>query len=494
MQSIALLALTGAIGYSEVQALRASAQTHNRAEVVVQDPLIVQTQVEHTCNGPLKRLLREGYSTVDWAGEKFNDVSFPPTTESLSWTTDYSTWTWFSPTRVETTPSLWGTDGVRPAAIKQGSLGDCWLLASIAAIAENGDRIKKIFNGLTAWPSTGEFELNLWAYGNPVRVTIDDKIPATINSTGTALSPRFTKKSANGSWWVPILEKAAGKYYGFYWNMNGGWMSEALYIFTGMPNTEFNSASLTTDQIFARLTEWDQKNYIMTGAVNCETGIDKFNLVCGHAYTVLGTKVAPNGQKLVQLRNPWGTEQYTGPWNDNDTVNMTPEVKAALGYTSANDGIFFMRIEDFKPFVNSVVTALYQDWKTSVVQEKWNRVESIMTRKWSITNPVQQDVSLGFIGAYQRDMQDSACAAPEKVDNLAFSLKNSANAYVTDQYGQQYSWLTAWNGNGWLNFKALPAGTYTVVMRAGSTATTGDMPFTVESFAASQVAPVVRIA
>ena len=42
-----------------------------------------------------------------------------------------------------------------------------------------------------------------------------------------------------------MLEKAAAKYYVNYWNMNGGWMTESLYMLTGMPNTEFSSSKLT---------------------------------------------------------------------------------------------------------------------------------------------------------------------------------------------------------------------------------------------------------
>ena len=170
---------------------------------------------------------------------------------------------------------------------------------------------------------------------------------------------------------------------------------------------------------------------------------------------------------------------------------MTAEVKAALNYVSANDGVFFMRIEDFKAYVNGVVVALYRDWQSTTLQTSWNRVDNIMAKTWTITNPVLQDVSVGFIGAQQRHMMDAACAAPEKVDNLAFSLKNSANVFVNDQDNIQYAWMTYWNGNGWLNFANLPAGTYKIVMRAGSTSTTGTMPFTVQALASASAVGLV---
>jgi hypothetical protein len=42
-------------------------------------------------------------------------------------------------------PSLWGSKGVLPDGVVQGQLGDCWFLASAAALAEHPERIKKIF-------------------------------------------------------------------------------------------------------------------------------------------------------------------------------------------------------------------------------------------------------------------------------------------------------------------------------------------------------------
>lgn len=113
-------------------------------------------------------------------------------------------------------------------------------------------------------------------------------------------------------------------------------------------------------------------------------------------------------------------------------------------------------------------------------------MDNIYAKSWTITNTATQDVSVGLIGAYRRHMANQSCATAEKVENIAFSLRNLATgAYVTDSYGKQYNWLTYWGGNGWLNFNNLPAGSYKVVIRAGSATTTGDMPYAVEAKSAS---------
>ena len=62
-------------------------------------------------------------------------------------------------------------------------------------------------------------------------------------------------------------------------------------------------------------------------------------------------------------------------------------------------------------------------------------------------------------------MMDAACAAPEKVDNILFGVKNTAGVNMVDQDGVSFAWMTTWSGNGWLNFVNLPAGTYKVFIR-----------------------------
>lgn len=47
----------------------------------------------------------------------------------------------------------------------------------MAAVAENSDRIAKIFNNRKEYAKDGKFEVNLWSNGERFRVTFDDQIP-----------------------------------------------------------------------------------------------------------------------------------------------------------------------------------------------------------------------------------------------------------------------------------------------------------------------------
>jgi len=74
-------------------------------------------------------------------------------------------------------PLLWGKKGISPRGVNQGKLGDCWFLASAAAISEHPARIKKIFTNKQYPQKRGVFEVTLYIKGKPTKVVIDDKLP-----------------------------------------------------------------------------------------------------------------------------------------------------------------------------------------------------------------------------------------------------------------------------------------------------------------------------
>ena len=85
-----------------------------------------------------------------------------------------------------------------------------------------------------------------------------------------------------------------------------------------------------------------------TWGQNHDTTADN-GIANGHAYTVISVTDAVPGVRLVKLRNPWGSERYKGPWCDDceEWNSVSQEVKDSLAFTSANDGVFYMPLEDY---------------------------------------------------------------------------------------------------------------------------------------------------
>jgi hypothetical protein len=124
--------------------------------------------------------------------------------------------TFQSPRSLVPKPSLWGTEGVRPMGAKQGSIGDCWFIAAAAAIAENPERIQKIFvnQGFT---TSGIFRFRMFYKGFTKAFNIDDRLG--VNHLG---KPFSTKESVGHAWWMPLLEKAYAKFNVNYLNLQSG--------------------------------------------------------------------------------------------------------------------------------------------------------------------------------------------------------------------------------------------------------------------------------
>lgn len=242
----------------------------------------------------------------------FEDPSMPADNYALYWSShpgqgemperyDRVVTGWARPSEISATPpSLWGEQGVSPAGSRQGTLGDCWFLSTCAAIAENGDRIKKIFTN-TEYPANGMFQLKFHVNGAEQLVVIDDRLAVTEGK-----DPGFTnfgvKKatnanvSAHGAWWLPILEKGFAKLVTNYHNMNGGASVEAFHLLTGMPTIDFKTADMSVDDIFAKIKEADGYNYIMNGGAQ---NPNNYHITTGHAYSILGAKELSNGVRLI---------------------------------------------------------------------------------------------------------------------------------------------------------------------------------------------------
>lgn len=76
-------------------------------------------------------------------------------------------------------------------------------------------------------------------------------------------------------------------------------------------------------------------------------------IVSGHAYTILDVRNVIDSQgksqRIVQIRNPWGKFEWNGAFSDNSPL-WTDQLKRQLNVTTEDDGIFWMRLEDFTKY------------------------------------------------------------------------------------------------------------------------------------------------
>jgi hypothetical protein len=122
----------------------------------------------------------------------------------------------------------------------QGYLGNCWMLSSMAAIAEVPARIWRMFDTKT-YNAKGIYSIRMYELGAPISVVIDDWLPTSSTQN------LFAKTSTSKETWPILIEKAFGKLHGNYKAIEGGWMIDAGATLMGTGGDFISTSGLTVD-------------------------------------------------------------------------------------------------------------------------------------------------------------------------------------------------------------------------------------------------------
>lgn len=315
---------------------------------------------------------------------------------------------------------LWGFEEVEPRLfghtapndLRQGSIGDCWLITAMSSIAEFPSLVQRLFKQQEL-AADGRYDIRL--YDEETErwhvVTIDDRLPF-MKKPGYYGRMLFCKPSLEGEFWPCLLEKAFAKFLDGYWRLEGGFIGVALAALTGKPSVylsigvdgaahessdflygpEWDSAAhkcllmrnpgkdkqwstwsaasepaaweamgeepveqVDDDGLWERLKAWDAQGYIM----GCSSRGDYNGVIGGHAYSLIRVvEVEVDGHedykslRLVKIRNPHAGNEWTGPFADADeeSWNAHPEALEACGHEvgEKEDGYFWMPFDEFK--------------------------------------------------------------------------------------------------------------------------------------------------
>lgn len=145
-----------------------------------------------------------------------------------------------------------GISSVNPQDINQGYIGNCWIMASVSAMAEIPGRIDSFFvtNELS---DNGIYAVQMYTLGVPFTQIVDDYLP--MNNNGD--TPIFANFGKDDSLWGAITEKAFAKRYGNYEHTVGGWMYASVSAINGSPYKIFNHGELSDDQLWNLIKSHD---------------------------------------------------------------------------------------------------------------------------------------------------------------------------------------------------------------------------------------------
>lgn len=188
--------------------------------------------------------------------------------------------------------------GAGPSAtdINQGSIGDCYFLASLAAFAtSNPAVVQEAAVDLGDGTYVVEFK-------RPTGEKVFTRVSNAMSSGGYG-GVKFAHSGSNNTMWAMVMEKA---YCSFrtgantYASISGGWMG-AVYTAFGQGSGYIGMNSSESDFFTSVSTSLANRIAVTFGTISAPS-----MLVGGHAYTLISASRNSNGVAQYVVRNPWG--------------------------------------------------------------------------------------------------------------------------------------------------------------------------------------------
>ncbi|KAH8650655.1 hypothetical protein BGZ60DRAFT_421500 [Tricladium varicosporioides] len=245
----------------------------------------------------------------------------------------------------------------------QGAVGDCWLIAALAAVAWADPYHIEHRNRSTSPDNDIEHVNALQFYSKPggrdaptARVEVTDSV--IVNSMSNQVL--YCRSREGAEIWPDVYEKAFAK-----WTtrdstdtpditaLSGGDPAKAMAQITNKTPYYYETSSRTPEALYTivRINSINYKTINPMTAWTYASGsiYTGSNIVANHAYTVLGWAFR-NGKEYIVLRNPWGVTEPTG-------LNTYQGLLSFFDFsfwrpisTIGNDGVFALEAPAFKVY------------------------------------------------------------------------------------------------------------------------------------------------
>ena len=284
--------------------------------------------------------------------------------------------------------------------IKQGDINDCYFLTSVGALCNYPNFFYRLFQ---VKEKTKECAYGVYLYlnGKWKLVLVDDNFPyAAKNKVFKELSFSSTVKN---ELWISLLEKAWAKVNGCYAKIGcGGFTYEAFDVLTEAYIEKVNIREYKLnkeEELWMKMDNGFQRNYILTAETPNNEALANFGLCPNHIFSVMN--IFKVGEiKLVKLRTPWGSMEYTGDWSIYDS-KWTSDIKTLCQFPKDEDnGTFYMSFNDFtKYFSNLNIVKLEPGYKTTYIKIKKEKAIKCQFIKININ----EDSPRTYIQLYQKN-------------------------------------------------------------------------------------------
>jgi hypothetical protein len=224
----------------------------------------------------------------------------------------------------------------KPAAVRQGQLGDCYLPAALASIASaDPDAIEHLIRDEGDGTYTVTFHQKDWATGTfrAVPVKVDGDLytrpsgAALYGHSASGPDPRTMEL------WFPLVEKAYAQWKGGYDAIgNGGTVGDVIEDCLGIETGYATIGATTMDRAWDLIvTTIDSRKPVGAGtwSEDHDGRYTNSGVYADHAYSVLRYEQGGGGRYVV-LRNPWGPAEQADPTGDDGVIKLELARFAAL--------------------------------------------------------------------------------------------------------------------------------------------------------------------
>lgn len=242
----------------------------------------------------------------------------------------------FAP-RLVAPPFINSPGGPTADDVRQGSLGDCWMLASLSATADTSpNAIRQTIVELG--DSTYAVELGGKFY------RVDNDLPVNSTTvTGGRYDLRYARQGALNSLWVPLVEKAYAHFRtgaNTYASLNGGNTGETLTALGATDVSSLWKSDISGQGALNHIaSQFAQGRTVTMGIYDPPSDLP---LVGSHAYMVDRVNRDAQGNVIsVVLRNPWGIDGGGGSdGQDDGYVTITANMLNRTGDWAIRSGKF----------------------------------------------------------------------------------------------------------------------------------------------------------
>ena len=213
--------------------------------------------------------------------------------------------------------------------ISQGAVGDCYYLATLAALAQSDPGLVR---QMIAPLGDGTFAVRFMNGSQEVYLRLDADLPVS----GGSLA--YADCGPDHELWVPLMEKAWAYYrtrQNSYASISGGWMGDVFPVLSGV-GSEYRTPSQLGSGAYSYLnTQLQAGRGITAGSKSAAGG----PIVGGHAYMVKAVSVE-GGVQYVTLYNPWGIDGGTSTDSSRyDGLVKLPVAQLGLYFTAFVTGL-----------------------------------------------------------------------------------------------------------------------------------------------------------